>query len=78
MKTRIYITEEILNPGRLPVLVEAATVGQAARHVAGRMFITRVATTREVADLVGAGHRVETAGDTGPYLPASKPHEATQ
>ena len=93
MKTRIYIVTPLpggqqinrdgklicLELGEIPALVDAASAAQATAHVADRLFTVRPATGHEIANLMGAGHKVESAGKapaapaaTGAYLPASK------
>lgn len=55
--TRIYR----INDGLTDHLVRAASQAQAVRHVASS-FETRVATQDDIANLVGAGVKIETAG----------------
>ena len=97
MTTRIYIITPLperqqinrdgklicLELGEIPALVDAASAAQATAYVAGRLFTVRPATGHEIANLMGAGHKVQQAGkaaispaDTGSYLPASKAGEA--
>lgn len=42
-------------------LVEAATSAQAIRHVTKSLFSVDIATTKDVANLVGAGIKIESA-----------------
>ena len=55
--TRIYR----INDGKADRLIRAASQAQAVRHVASG-FAVRVATQDDIANLVGGGVRVETAG----------------
>lgn len=82
MKTRIYITEPF-RPMNIPMLIEATSASQASRFVSDQLFAVRPATGHEIANLMGAGHKVEAAGKataapaaTGAYLPASKAGES--
>lgn len=55
--SRIYIVTD----GELKHLVEAATQAQALRHVVKSVFQVKVATAKEVADLIKKGASVQTA-----------------
>ena len=52
-----------IDDGTASHLIRAASQAQAVRHVASS-FVVRVATQDDVANLVAAGVKVETAGQT--------------
>lgn len=60
MRKRIYISTPTASVENTR-LVEAGNPAQVRNHVTKGMFNIRVATTREVADLVADGVKVETA-----------------
>ena len=62
MSTRIYAVrnKDVLNVGVR--LVEAATQAQALRHVAQNDYSVDIPNTKEVAELVSSGVRVESSG----------------
>lgn len=67
METRIYVVdlevprEDDNQTTCVTRLVEAGTQAQAVRHVTKDAVTCRVASTKDVAALVGAGVKVETA-----------------
>lgn len=61
--TRIYIVNAKGELAGSAWLVEAASQSQAINHVVRNQYRADVATTRQVADLVTAGYRLEVAGD---------------
>ncbi len=68
--TRIYRVDD----GHKDRLVRAPSQAQAIRHVASS-FAVRVATQDDIAQLVGDGVKVETAGDTQLPLPIGQSDE---
>jgi hypothetical protein len=58
--TRLYV---VSGPDNTKHLVDAATPSQAVRHVTAELFSVWVAKPLEVAELVGAGTKVENATD---------------
>ena len=62
MSTRIYAVrnKDVFNVGVR--LVEAATQAQALRHVAQNDYSIDIPNTKEVAELVSSGVRVESSG----------------
>ena len=69
--TRIYIvtTKDKVEP--LDVrLVDAATQGQAIRHVTKDLFTAKTASAKETVDLMNKGYKVEVAVAEQPELPA--------
>lgn len=65
MSKRIYIVEAKGSQGPQSRLVDASTQAQAIRHVVGATFEARVASAREVAEMVQAGLKVEAAVEKG-------------
>ena len=61
--TRVYLIESNLEtePGQ-NMLVEASSAAQALRHAVQGAFACRVATTLEVAAIIGGGGKLEKAG----------------
>lgn len=59
MTTRIYLVES--KAGDI-TLVEASNHAEALRHVTKGSFTSRVATTLEVAAIIGGGGKFEKAG----------------
>lgn len=59
MKTRIYVVKE--KDSETVRLVEAASQGQAIRHVTTGLYEATVATPKDVAKAVGSGVTVEIA-----------------
>lgn len=66
MLTRIYIVTSKLEskPGE-NMLIEASNASQALRHAVQGAFECRVATTLEVAAIIGGGGKLEKAGGEG-------------
>lgn len=58
---RIYVVTEDHDEGERKTLVRAATPAQAIRHEVKDRFTAEVATTDEVAELVGGGTKVQDA-----------------
>lgn len=59
MTTRIYLVKSKTGE---EVLIEAANQSQAIHHATKEHFICRVATTLEVAAIIGGGGKLEKAG----------------
>lgn len=58
MQTRIYVVMQKDKPNRL---VEASSAAQAIRHCVSTEFSTKVATPKEVGEMVTAGVTIEKA-----------------
>lgn len=58
--TRVYVVKEGDSGGRL---VEAASQAQAISHVVRGKYVATVATQGELVTLLGAGAKVEKAGE---------------
>lgn len=59
MQTRIYV----VTAGETKRLVEASSAAQAIRHCAKGQFAAAVASTKDVAEIVGSGKPVEKASE---------------
>jgi hypothetical protein len=60
--TRIYLVRDPEFAGA-EELVEASSTSQALRYVATKRYAVKVATPKEVAELIGGGARLQSAGD---------------
>lgn len=70
MTTRIYVvTVNGVTLSKSTLLVEASSAGQASRHVAKSFIDVKVATTREVADVLVAGGKLQTAVEIDNQMP---------
>lgn len=67
-KKRIYVVTRLVRDGSAPGtkpehrLINATSAAQAVRHAASTILQHEVATPHKVAELVGAGIKVEEAG----------------
>jgi hypothetical protein len=66
METRIYkVTEHPKQDNVTCRLIEAASSSKALRYVVNPRFTVTVPTTKEVAELMSKGAKVEKAGEEG-------------
>lgn len=63
MATRIYVVTSIHEQPMTSRLVRASNVSQAVRHAAKSAFMVEVASQDTLVDLIGAGAKVEDAGE---------------
>lgn len=63
MNTRIYVVTVGTGTTSEQKLVDATSAAQAIRHIARGMIDAQVATTKDVALLVGKGSKVEIAAE---------------
>ncbi len=61
MQTRIYVVRRTGDNTGENRLVEATSQAQAIRHVTGGIYTAEVAKTKDLADLMASGAKVEKA-----------------
>ncbi len=67
MQTRIYV----VMTGEDRRLVEASSAAQAIRHCVRGVYTAKVAATKELAQMMAAGMKVEVASDSKGLMPTT-------